>query len=718
MNKLLLGISTLLFSSGIVIGQNTFNPSNAREGENVEYCHQHTQLNNLRINNPTAYQRIMEDQRKLEKFAKENNEAKAGTVYTIPVVFHILHVNGEENISNEQIYDVIEVMNRDYRRLNSDANTVHASFQGLPADVEIEFKLATIAPNGQCFNGVTRTVSTLTNNGSSGSAQLQAVFDGNDVSQGIWAHNKYLNVVVAANIGGAAGYTQYPNDGWFGSNPVFSNTIWVLHNYVGRIGTSNEYRSRTMTHEVGHWLNLAHTWGNSNTPGLASNCSDDDGVADTPNTIGVQSCNLNENSCGPLANVENYMDYSYCSKMFTPGQASRMRTAIQSPVGRRNEIWTTTNLTSVGAIANPPLCKAEFSVNKTVICAGQNVQFSDQSYNTVTGWSWSFPGGTPSTSNSQNPSVTYSSPGVYQVSLTATQGSLSRNTVKTAYITVLDNTASLPFFEGFESYNTLADAQGKWFISNPENNAKFEVTNTAGHTGSKSVKLQNYGQNGDFVDELISSTLDLSNESLNDVTLSFRYAYRKRQNSNSETLRVFFSSNCGDTWVFRRSFNSNTMSSNLSTVNSWTPTAADWKTVHMPFNTAAFNQYLTNGFRYKFVFESNNGNNFYIDDINIYNGPESDNIVLGIENKEDFENVSLFPNPNDGEVNISFFVQNNQNVTLRILDVTGKELKSTHLNANTGENLVLIDNSEFSSGVYLIQLKTENSSKTLQFIKK
>ena len=245
-----------------------------------------------------------------------------------------------------------------------------------------------------------------TYDGSSGNAQKNAVKNGNDVFQGEWPGDEYLNVFVCADIGGAAGYTYTPSN-WIGSG--MGNGIWILHNYVGSIGTSGLYSSRTMTHETGHWLNLEHPWGGNNNPGNVSSCSTDDGVSDTPNTIGVTSCNLNEATCGPRANVENYMDYSYCSKMFTPGQVTRMRNAINSNIANRDNLITPSNLLNTGADGNLYLCKADFEADRTSICAGQTIQFTDLSFNVVNGWTWTFQGGTPATSSTQNPCLLYTS---------------------------------------------------------------------------------------------------------------------------------------------------------------------------------------------------------------------------------------------------------------------------------------------------------------------
>ncbi|MCO5259640.1 MAG: M43 family zinc metalloprotease [Crocinitomicaceae bacterium] len=711
MKKIYLGLASLLFST-IGIGQ-TFNSQNARQGESVEYCRQHTLLEQYKTHDPALYNTIMQGQAQLNAEMKNSNAAKADEIYTIPVVFHIIHNGGSENISDEQIYDQVAILNRDYRRLNADADNVNSNFTGMPADVKIEFKLATKAPNGACFKGITRTVSALTvdpGGWNGGAQQLQAIFNGNDVYQGTWAHNKYLNVVVAKNIGGAAGYTMYPNGGGTASNSIF-----ILSTYVGSIGTSSTSTSRALTHEIGHWLNLSHVWGDNNDPGQA--CGND-GVSDTPITKGFTFC-PNENGakvCDPniVENYENYMDYSYCSKMFTPGQVTRMRTAITSSTGGRSNIWTTANLNAVGAVDNPPLCKAEFSSDKRIICTGQSIQFTDMSFNLpIASWTWTFDGGSPATSTAQNPVVTYNTPGVYNVKLVATRGSDSPSETKTGYIVVLEPGTGLPYFEGFEGYSNMAEAtsQKKLFVNNPGNNAAFEITTTAANSGAKSIKLGNFGQSGQNLDEFTSNAIDLSAGSINNVNFSFKYAYRKRQSTNIEYLKVYFSGDCGDTWVLRKPLSSSAMTSQTAT-SAWTPTASDWVNVDIPFNSGVYNQFLTANFRYKFAFEGNEGNNIYIDDINL----TATN--AGVESLETLNNVVLYPNPNDGQVNLSFGLEAAQKLTVKVLDISGKELKSSTIQGVAGNNIVSLDNTEFTAGLYFIKLSTETTNKTIQFIKK
>lgn len=711
MKKPIISLLSLLLCFTTYAQQHQVDLGNTRQGENNEYCLSHKKRAEL-LNNPAAAASLAQDE-VIRQQEAVNVEVSKSTIYYIPVVFHILHNNGIENISNDQVLDALNILNRDYRLQNTDANNVHSSFSGLPTDVQIEFRLATKAPDGTCFSGITRTVDPITNNGSNGGAQVSAIVNGNNVYQGQWPGDQYMNIFVCGDIGGAAGYTYRPSS-WIGG--VMGNGIWVKHNYVGSIGTSSTHSSRTLTHEAGHWLNLPHPWGSTNNPGLASNCSTDDSdsaplITDTPNTIGSTSCNLAENTCGPLANVENYMDYSYCSKMFTQGQVNQMRNTLETSIAGRNNLITSANHAATG-IDNPVLCKAEFSVNKTVICPGDQLTFTDESFNAVTGWSWTFQGGTPATSTDQNPVVTYNTSGIYEVTLTATDGTSSETETKTGFIKVLANTGALPFYEDFEGFSSLAGTI--WSVDNPEGNG-FELYTGTGHSGNKCVKLNNFGQPSERKDELLSSTVDLSSLSGSDpLTLSFRYSYKRKNTSNNEWLRVFISKNCGNTWSERKTIYGAGLSPDVL-ASAWTPSSqADWTTVHM---TNISSSYRVNNFRYKFQFESDAGNNIYLDDINIYAETPSNDVVVGIDEVENFvSDVVAFPNPVENELNVRFSVKQADKVKMSIKNLAGQELQSSVIHAGAGSNLVLMNVNSLSQGMYLLVLNTEKAQKTIQFV--
>lgn len=718
--SIFVAVGLLAFASRTSAQVRSFDPQNTREGETVEYCFQHKKHAEL-SKNPAYLKSLLNDEMIRQKESSHTSVPK-GTIYKIPVVFHVLHNNGIENISDEQILDALAILNRDYRLQNTDANNVQADFQGMPKDVEVEFVLATKAPNGQCFKGITRTSSPLSYDGSNGEAQVNAIVAGNDVYNGQWPGNRYMNVFICGDIGGAAGYTYKPSN-WIGNG--MDNGIWVLHNYVGSIGTSSISTSRTLTHEAGHWFNLDHTWGGNNNPGNTTSCSSDDAVQDTPNCIGVTSCQLSANTCNSddaffgfaiRDNVENYMDYSYCSKMFTQGQVTRMRNAITSSVGGRNNLWTSANLTLTGATGVLTLCKAEFFSNKTSVCAGDVVNFFDDTYNVVSGWNWSFQGGNPATSTAQNPTVTYTTPGVYTVTLTATDGSASDTETKTGFITVLPQSSNLPFFEGFENYTTLNNLNN-WEVFNPNNNSAFEITTSASHSGTKCVKLSNFGQTGSNTDELIAAPVDLSNVASNGgvVTLSFRYAYRKRTAANNEWLKVFITEDCGASWVQRKTLGGSQLSS-LTSTTAWTPsTPEDWVTVHMTNITSS---YWVDNFRYKFEFEGSGGNNFYLDDINIYLGSPSETVVLNTNELNPLGNVSMYPNPVDEELTVEFSASSAQKAIIVLHDITGKMHQIQEINAAPGANMVLLNTTGLASGTYFATLKVGENSKVLQFVKK
>ncbi len=662
--------------------------SNMRDGEDVEYCIQHKKMLEM-LKNPAAMKIHQAEQAQFEAQYQQNlqNRQSVYPVDTIPIVFHVLHNEGAEKISREQIMDALDILNRDYAQLNADTANVVSNFQPIIGRPNIHFGLATKAPNGQCFSGITYTQSAKSYDGGDGTGQVQAIISGNDVYNGQWPGDEYLNIFICGDIGGAAGYTYTPS-GWIGGSMF--NGIWVLHTYVGSIGTSSTYTSRTLTHEAGHWLNLEHPWGGTNNPGVASNCSTDDGVSDTPNTIGVSACILAENTCGPLANVENYMDYSYCSKMFTDEQVVRMRTALSSSTAGRNNLTTNANKIATG-VRDYSFCKADFEADNIVVCEGQTVQFTDGSYHNANNWSWTFTGGSPSSSTAQHPSVTYNTAGTYAVTLNAGDGSTTDTETKTNYITVLPASGrSLAVEEGFETL-TLPDSE--WFVDNPDGSNGWAITSSAAATGSKSLRLNNTSNDDGDIDEFVSSTIDLSNTS--DFELSFKYAFAQKNSSNTDYMRVYVSNDCGESWSVRKNISSSTIATAPNTTSSFVPSSDEWEEVVVTNITAS---YWVSNFRFKIQFVSGGGNNVYIDDINLYN-PES----ASVRENDDVSLFRVFPNPARDLANVSFDLYQGNDVRVSLTDMLGKELQ-------------VINQGQLSSGTHQFEINTNALSKGIYFV--
>lgn len=258
----------------------------------------------------------------IEKILPTMAGLRAGVI-RIPVVVHVIYKTATENISDAQIQGQIDVLNTDYRRLNADISTVPTVFQSLTADTRIEFQLAVRGPDCNPTTGITRT-STTEDSFPSDESMKYAASGGHDA----WPRDKYLNIWVC-NLSGLMGYAQFPG------GAAATDGVVIDYEYFGTTGTvSSPYDlGRTATHEIGHWFNVRHIWGDD-CPS-ADQCAGSDEVADTPN----QECmnygcpTFPHVSCtnGPNGDMfVNYMDYvdDDCMVMFTAGQAARMDAGI------------------------------------------------------------------------------------------------------------------------------------------------------------------------------------------------------------------------------------------------------------------------------------------------------------------------------------------------------------------------------------------------------
>lgn len=657
-------------------------------------------LGTLISDHPERLQEIALAEAELEHFTQhwQEDASRDGEGYVIPVVFHIIHNNGAENISDAQVHDAIRVMNEDFNKMTPDWNQVQPEFVGLVADVGITFKLAQLDPAGNCTNGITRTVSPLTNEGNQAMKNLIN-----------WPRHRYLNVWVAASAGGAAGYSMYPSTvsgGW----GVAADGIVVLHSYVGAIGTSSEQRSHTMTHEAGHWLNLRHCWGDSNDPGQPSNCGMDDGVADTPLTAGWTSCNLRGASCGSAVdNVENFMEYSYCSKMFTNGQKARLLAALNSSTASRNNLSTPANLAFTGLASDPQICTAQFTSSDRIICAGQSITFTDASYNGVTQRAWTFDGGSPATSVAIEPQVTYNAPGLYSVSLTVSNSTESEAVTEQHYVTVLPAEGMhLPVSESFEAVDQLPSDM--WQVDNSTGGTGFLVSSSAAYTGSRSAMVPNSASNAGRRFELISNTLDLTLDP--PAMITFRYAYAKRNNSNNDALRVYASRDCGQTWSLRRALVGDNLVTAANTNASFTPNGPD----QWGYNETApiGGLFEVSNMRIKFVFESDGGNNLWLDDINV-NGAS-----VGIEEVTATDAASLLvvPNPARDRAMVSTDVAVAGPVQVDLVDLLGRPVQQVAQGTRpAGPARWELDLTALPAGMYFVRVQQADGTRVAKFSK-
>ncbi|MCA1750792.1 MAG: M43 family zinc metalloprotease [Cryomorphaceae bacterium] len=658
--------------------------------------------------NPGARKAAEEARLELEKHTAEYEESgsRSGQTLVVPVVFHIVHAGGVENISEAQVQSAIEVLNEDFSASNPELGEVQPAFQGVIGDVNIEFRRARKDPNGACTNGVVRTLSSLT-------------FDGGFSLLNVspqWPRNRYLNVYVCAEIeGNTAGFTLIPSS-VNGSQGSAVDAIYITHSYVGRVGTSNQQRSHTLSHEVGHWINLEHLWGPTNNPGVASNCNFDDGVGDTPNTIGWTSCNLTGESCGTLDNAENIMEYSSCSKHFTAGQASRMRAALNSSIAQRNQLTTNSNLTFTGVNLPDEVCFADFVISGGggAVCPGNEVTFNDISYNGVTSRSWSFEGGQPATSTAQNPTVTFSEPGNYSVTLTVSNPLGELTVTKNEIITVVpEGEMAIPFYENFESFSEILHLQENWVVANPDGDMtrQWEMANSVGFSNNRSVRVRGRFNANGAEEHLETPTIDLSSVSEN-AEFTFKYAHARRNSNSNDRLVVSVSRNCGSLW---NSFVTITMN-DLPTVSGNVPGEfvpsgpGDWEEVSVPNIISIM---LNPEFKARFEFTSLAGNNIYIDDINIFD-------PLTVSTDDEFsmaDGIKIYPNPTADQFTFEYQIAVPGRVTAEVIDISGRTLDALFSTERAaGKYIATYDVSHLAPGVYFVRLTANDQGAVKKLI--
>ncbi len=632
----------------------------------------------------------------------------ADTTLIIPVVFHVIHTYGPENIPNQTIYATINLLNREYNKLNAPSNNVVFPFTGWIGKANIEFRLATIDPDGNCTNGIIRHYDPMSYcNDLECNKAVKTKYR--------WPRENYMNCHIVGSIqtaggGVTQGFSHFPFPPYsladsIDANAMIYNILPTNLNDQGGVNTS------VTSHEVGHWLGLYHTWGKTDNVALPENCTDDDDVFDTPNCVGLRSvCDLNSNTCGmgqpndTIDNTQNFMDYSHCYAMFTQGQTDRMRGVLLN-VPHRKTLATPANLIATGtnsATKPTALCAAEFTANLNYevdeICPGSSISFSDLSFHTVTSRNWSFEGGSPATGTDSVVKVTYNQPGDYSVTLEVKDPLTTKTITKTKIIHVINpDVLGSSYSQDFETIDLSTSTDFE--ITNVDNDATFEVTNQAGFNSSKSLRIHNVITPArNRKDELISNTMNLTGT---DVTaLEFKYAYAGRPDSaTADEINVYISTDCGLNWTKRKTVKATTLKTAPDSNTEFVPSASEWKLC-----SVALTSFKQSNVRFKIDFLSGGGNNLYLDDIRIVR-------PSGIEEARNIIGLDLAPNPAIEYSDLSFTLLSKQEVLISVSDLTGRIIQSVHDGfLPNGDNVIQIPTHALTAGMYLVTLHTNGSS--------
>ncbi|MBX7201706.1 MAG: T9SS type A sorting domain-containing protein [Bacteroidia bacterium] len=662
----------------------------------------------------------------IDNYIKEHKgKPKNGGKRIIPVVVHVIHEYGAENISKEQIISQIDALNEDFSRTNNTYNNIPTPFKALAADCNIEFRLATKDDMGNCTDGIVRVYSP-----KSTDATNRSRFK--DLSY--WNSNKYLNIWVVKSIdagesmqipGTVLGYAQFPYN-IFPSGLMSTDGVVLRSDHTGRIGTAMQpgRSGRTATHEVGHWLGLRHIWGDAQ---CGNDFVDDTPIAYGPNfgvcwdkypyhVTGAQNCNRSAlDTLGEM--FMNYMDYSDddCMAMFTHGQLEVMDATLNS---FRKNLWSAANLEATGTrdedIANASPCAptADFSDNRAVtgrtqyqiamICEGTSVTYKEASYGGSNNkFAWEFEGANPASSTSSQVTATYPDAGVYDVKLTVNNTTGASTMSRENYVMVSSKTAdytSGPYYEDFEQGGGFE----KWISINSDgSDNKWEHNPYFGFGGGGCFRMSNFRNTYNEIDKLVSPSYNL--KSVSSPVLSFKMAAAERGSRPYDQFTIFTSGNCGQTWSQKKAWSGAAMlTAGIFTADYKPGSVDEWQTFYLPLSTVANNDNLRIMFEFKAG--SVGSNNIYIDEVNI-------GTALGTAELYEQTGFSVFPNPSNGTAVAEFFVPHAGQVNVMVYDITGNLVQQISKGkVASGEMQVQLDLSNSAAGLYTVRLDIDGKT--------
>lgn len=634
-------------------------------------------------------------------------------VITIPVVFHIVYNTGGENIPEARILEQIQILNADFGRTNADADETPDAFTDEAADFNIEFCLASVDPDGNPTPGIIRYETDVT----SFSTDDDVKFDGSGGADA-WPADSYLNFWVCDLGPWLLGYAQFPG------GPDNTDGVVIGYQYVGYNDAGYPYNlGRTATHEVGHWLDLRHIWGDD------TNCAGSDLVDDTPNqkveTYGCPSYPKTDvcSATAPGIMFMNYMDYSddACMNMFTNGQKTRSR-ALFEPGGDRYALLSSEgcglqphDAQAIAALPGGTVCDLSVTPVVTIKNHGMEVLTSlDISYTidggAPTNYAWS--GSLVSAASEMvtlPASATTAGDHTLEVTLSNPNGNpdadASDNVVSTEFL-VNTSSLALPLVEGFEPSGFPYDG---YTISNPDDDKTWARTNFGASLGDYSIYMANYSYDAaGEIDEFVVPAYDFSD--LTEVVFTFDVAYALYTASGiySDTLEVLVSDDCGTSWSTLYKKANPDLQTTAPTTANFKPESDEWRT-----ETIDLSAYIGEPQVFvKFRGITNYENNLYIDNININNG----DVIQGISNATVYA-LNLYPNPTGDNIHLRFNTPAGGDYSIRITDVTGKLVYTGSMATQMAENSITLPTWNFESGLYHVQLSNGIDQIGATFIK-
>ena len=680
-----------------------------------------------------------------------NNPEKAvNGIITIPVVVHVVYNTSSENITDAQIASQITVLNEDFRRLNSDADNTWPQ----AADSEIEFCLASVDPNGNSTNGITRTSTSVSSFSTNDNVKFNSTGGKN-----AWPAGDYLNMWVCDLGGGLLGYAQFPG------GPASTDGVVADYQYFGTTGTATAPfdLGRTTTHEVGHWLNLRHIWGDGG-------CGVDDLVSDTPTSDAANyGCALNHVSCGSTDMVQNYMDYSDdgCMNLYTEGQKTRMR-ALFDTNGFRESLLSSngcgqgTTPTCNDGIQNGnetgidcggpdcPPCSSNCNDTEVTLTIVLDNYPEETTWEITNAGGGTVASGGPYASQGGVVNETYClADGCYDFTIYDSYGDgICCSWGLGSYELVDDNNNTLASGGQFGSVETtnfcLGGGSGPTCddgiqngnetgidcggpdcppcntgcsyqtINNQNFDSGWGIWNDGGSDCRRHINDSAYAYSGNYCvrirDNTGSSVMTTDNLNLNgfsEVTIDFTYIAASMENGEDFWLQA--SVNGGASY---------------QTLISWAR-GTDFVNNSREFESVIITGTFTSNTRFRFRCDASaNNDRIYIDDVFISgcsnsgsrDSDETQELISLNDNAyvPKIEDVHIYPNPASDILNVAIKSKADENLQLLIIDANGQLVQKQSISSLTGTNKTPVDISLLESGIYMLKIISEKE----QIVKK
>jgi hypothetical protein len=612
--------------------------------------------------------------------------------FIIPVLVHVYYTDLFPSVSAQQVVDMIALANLDLRGNNSDTADVASPFRDLVSDLSVELRLAHLDTNGNCTSGIDY-------HWWDGAGFLP------DVSGSTQNTARYLNIYVHQDYNSHSYIpspgSPLPGDPWDG----ITMTTWDVL-----------ISPRVLAHEVGHWVGLYHTFGDTNDSGV--DCGDD-GVADTPITKGSVpgTCDTTLSQCTPgtIENVDNMMDYSNCEKMFTTGQAERVAAVMTDTTIARYMHCTPENLLLTG-VDIPSTCplSSDFHITTFLHCDSSEVRFHPLSTGQIPDQlAWSFPGGSPAMSTEDEPHITYTSGGTYSAQLIACFGT-DCDTVAHDFtvepITGLQNNglsvASTPWSEDFENGFDFPQTNMAVLTDTTPN---WQPCDFAGYNSGHSLYIptETLGFLANDTNDLIIGNFDFTG--LWDPAITFKVAATYYTGVQYYYFYLMMGDLCDQsmpvqTWI-------QYLQPDLSGPNTYTGflpnTPEQWTTI--TFANPSWHYYPHAEIVLRVIkpwMGPVNDEGIYVDDINI---GEAD-VVLGPSDSPDPHDPIIFPSPATDHVRINSGAHAGPSL-LVITDMGGREVYREWINGQAD-----LDVSAWPRGCYLTQLSGKSTTLHVRLI--